>query len=298
MEDSILEIRENCEKIILVGDLNSKTKQADDFLVLNEHDHFDQLDGIFDNQMCLKKRVSKDMHEIDSFGVKLLNLCKIYNIQIANGRLGKDLGVGNFTTIHNSVIDYVIASPELFSSLNDFEILDFNPMLSDVHAPIIFTMPSNVQEPGLPRDVEKSSKIKWDDAKNDEYSENLSSEAITELKILLENFDENNFCSLEIDNFINKTNTILQEAKHKTFRPKPRHPSFKKTRKKAWYDNQLDRAKKSFAAARKGKNRANIRRQSKLYKGILASKFSNFQKNIREKLKATETKNPRFFWGF
>ena len=55
LEDSISEIRENCEKIILVGDLNSKTKQADDFLILNEHDHFDQLDGIFDNHTCLKK---------------------------------------------------------------------------------------------------------------------------------------------------------------------------------------------------------------------------------------------------
>ena len=85
------------------------------------------------------------MHEADLFGHKLLNLCKTHNLQILNGRVGKDEGVGKYTTKNNSVIDYAIAPPDLFVEITDFEILDFNPLMSDVHCPIIFSLLSKTK---------------------------------------------------------------------------------------------------------------------------------------------------------
>ena len=105
---------------------------------MNENDELSQLDGVFD-QTCIKiKRATQDAHDVDSFGHKLLNMCKVVNLQIANGRIRKDGGVGKHTTIHNSVIDYVVATPELFAEIKDFEIMEYNPILSDVHCPIVF----------------------------------------------------------------------------------------------------------------------------------------------------------------
>ena len=67
-------------------------------------------------------------------------MCKTHSLQILNGRVGKDDGVGKYTTRNESVIDYAIAPPDLFVEIKEFEILDFNPLMSDVHCPIIFSL--------------------------------------------------------------------------------------------------------------------------------------------------------------
>ena len=42
-------------------------------------------------------------------------------------------GIGAATYKNYSVVDYCIMSPELFSNASNFEILTFDPLLSDVH---------------------------------------------------------------------------------------------------------------------------------------------------------------------
>ena len=44
------------------------------------------------------------------------------------------------------VIDYVIMSPELFPSIHYFEVLEFDPLFSDIHCPVAFTMNMKSQE--------------------------------------------------------------------------------------------------------------------------------------------------------
>jgi hypothetical protein len=63
----------------------------------------------------------------------LLLLCKDLNLLIANGRLGKDKGIGALTCKEATVVDYCILSPELFTCIIDFEILPFDPLVSDIH---------------------------------------------------------------------------------------------------------------------------------------------------------------------
>ena len=60
-------------------------------------------------------------------------LCQNLNLLVANGRLGKDKNVGALTCKVSSLVDYCILTPELFSYVATFEILPFDPMLSDCH---------------------------------------------------------------------------------------------------------------------------------------------------------------------
>ena len=55
------------------------------------------------------------------------------NLLIANGRLGKDKNVGALTCKESSLVDYCILTPELFSYVVNFEILLFDPTLSNCH---------------------------------------------------------------------------------------------------------------------------------------------------------------------
>ena len=41
---------------------------------------------------------------------------------------------------NNSVVDYLIMSPELLPFVSKFEVADFNIMLSDVHNPVLFSL--------------------------------------------------------------------------------------------------------------------------------------------------------------
>ena len=74
--------------------------------------------------------------QLNNYRKRLLDLCKPFNLCIANGRLGNDKFLGNKTCKGSSVIDHAILSPLLFTCVHDFEILPFDPMVSDAHSGI------------------------------------------------------------------------------------------------------------------------------------------------------------------
>ena len=217
------------------------------------------------------ERKNQDKHEVDSFGNKLLNFCKVHNLQIVNGRVGKDCGVGKYTTKNNSVLDYMLAPPTIFDELKDFDVLEFNPILSDVHCPIVFNLPSKIKDSKPLCNTKLMQKTKWEGSKNGVFVENLNNEDIETLDNLLLSFDGSENPNPKIELFVKQTSEILCKAKEKTFQPKIIR-SFH-TKKKAWYDQALKRAKNKFHSARKQKNRNNIRKSGKIYKSLLNSKF-------------------------
>ena len=70
----------------------------------------------------------------NNIGFKLLDICKNNNLFILNGRMGSDKDKGNFTFRHTSVIDYILASVESLKLLNDFDIIETDPIFSDGHS--------------------------------------------------------------------------------------------------------------------------------------------------------------------
>ena len=57
-----------------------------------------------------------------------------------NGRIFNDQGIGKTTCKNVSLVDYLLLTPNLFDVISDFAIIDFNPMFSDVHNRIYFSV--------------------------------------------------------------------------------------------------------------------------------------------------------------
>ena len=74
-------------------------------------------------------KYSEDKCKVDNYGNRLFSLCKSLDIHW----LGKDR-VGSVTCKYTSVVFYCLISPELFTHVINFEVLPFDPLLSDAHS--------------------------------------------------------------------------------------------------------------------------------------------------------------------
>jgi hypothetical protein len=70
----------------------------------------------------------------NAVGHKFLDVCKWKNLNILNGRVGKDRNKGNFTFRNTSVIDYMASSVHLTPFLSDFEVKEVDTLFSDGHS--------------------------------------------------------------------------------------------------------------------------------------------------------------------
>ena len=109
------ELSNNQYSILLCGDLNSRT---DSLNISNDIDTDEIRHDLFD-----ETRQSEDTI-VNQFGGSLLSMCAILDLTIVNGTI---VNSGNFTYISthgNSLIDYIIVSPELCKLFSYF----FNTM--------------------------------------------------------------------------------------------------------------------------------------------------------------------------
>ena len=96
--------------------------QDDDTLAENTYLQPDCEDQFINN------RVNKD-HVRCVYGRRLLDLCRLTGLVIANGRLGHDDQVGEYTySSHQgqSTVDYLLFKPADMQYVRNFEILPFN----------------------------------------------------------------------------------------------------------------------------------------------------------------------------
>ena len=104
------------------------------------------------------KRSSRDKGRPNALFYQLIDFCKNNDMIILNGRLGSDKGIGKVTSKECSVVDYAIASPLMLPYFRKCEILDFDPIYSDVHCAVSFSIES-IQHP----DHSKADTDKLDD---------------------------------------------------------------------------------------------------------------------------------------
>ena len=136
IQSDILNIceKENCTNVCLLGDFNARTGQLQEYEKFNKHVVDMSFDGncnwiLKDPDSCAD-RSSVDT-TTNAHGLKLLELCTNINLRIVNGRFGTSSSLP--TSKGNSVIDYMIMSPDLLTEIVTFEIENFDPLLSDVH---------------------------------------------------------------------------------------------------------------------------------------------------------------------
>ncbi|CAC5411896.1 unnamed protein product [Mytilus coruscus] len=142
----------NSNYICLVGDFNSRTANFIDFyedlelseLETNNLDVNEFSDVHILDELCIPRYRNSPDNIVNSYGRKSLEFCKNNNLFILNGRIGKDK-TGRPTSKKSSVIDYMITTAHFFKLINDFEILDFSKLFSDIHSPLSIILSSKIE---------------------------------------------------------------------------------------------------------------------------------------------------------
>jgi hypothetical protein len=321
----------NNDHICLLGDFNAHTGASNDFVDLNK-DILDScnitLEDISNNVLQILEycnipisRSSQDVHHIDNYGKRLLQLCSNCNLFFVNGRVGSDQGIGR-TTCNKSVIDYAIVSPILFKNIVDFTVLDFDPILSDVHSPISL----NLSSLSSTSDSDTSSYNSGDEENNSEsiiglkprwvgenavsFIENIDTDQVNVLLDKLENVDPLNIDFDSVNSLINDCNNVITTAADKASmifeykRNQGKYSTKSKTSFKKYFNTdcymkrrEYRKAKKHYKKVRNDNNYNNMVIKSKEYKKTLQKQFKDYQKSFISKLRGLRSTDPKAYWS-
>ena len=116
-------------KVCLVGDFNALTGLKTEFTDINDYVlNSVQLDDVINivnlDTLCIDVTHYNLDLSLNNYGNRLLQMYQSLELLTANGRLGRDQGVGALTCKNTTVVGYCILSPELFACVSEFEVLD------------------------------------------------------------------------------------------------------------------------------------------------------------------------------
>ena len=307
----------------LVGDFNARTSILPDYIVPNDDlvhilniDNIDELHNFmyeFEKLNFYKiplERCSEDNGRCNSHGYRLLTFCKNNNFFIANGRIGFDKDIGKATSHQKSLIDYLIVSPDLFPFVSEFDVIDFNPIFSDVHCRLHFKLSMSSKQGLIDCDpVECVPKPKrWVADKKTLFNENIESkvnldEMINNLTMLDPRSDS---YASDLNDFVLNLNKLYLDSAHDVFgsyttrRVNPRgrdkfdQPWFSdlcREKRKKFHD-----AKKMYNSNRNDENKRLLMSSSKAYRSEMNRCYNDFQFKLESDLRDTYDSNASDIW--
>ena len=186
--------------ILLMGDFNSRTGVKDDFITIDRHlcktygyeqlvDESEEIMYYFEqNQISLKRTNTDQM--INCYGNQMLDFCKTLDLFILNGRLHPTMQSMKLTCKDKSTVDYFLSTAMMFTRLQNFQILEYNPLLSDAHCPLSVNLNVIIdkrqnQNIHSPSNVNFKTKL-WDSEKADLFQENLDIDLFRQIDLELE----------------------------------------------------------------------------------------------------------------
>jgi len=110
--------------IFRAGDFNARTKNLLDYIYDDNLDYIYQSLTEYNSDNFDMPRNNKDNKHYNLFCISIVELCCTHYLHILNGRMFDD-NSGNYTCIANgghSVVDYYIASSDLFKNISYFNI--------------------------------------------------------------------------------------------------------------------------------------------------------------------------------
>lgn len=133
---------------------------------------------------------------------------------------------------------------------------------------------------------------KWEENKKSDFVANIDQNKISDIKRYLGNVQEN-ISSVNADN-INAICTKIGDINNNN--------NEDKTNSKKWFGHNCHNARRNYHIARKinnvnpsETNKKNLKTASKNYKQTLNFHINQFNKNMQEKLRNLESKNPKDF---
>ena len=294
--------------IMICGDLNARVSDMKDYVYEDNAHHMCPLpdDYIADRELG---RGNTD-NGINANGYLLIDFCKQTGLRIANGRVGRDAGVGECTFVGargSSMVDYVLVSQDLLSKFSSFSIDE--PNIISHHCTLFFSLIYNVSRSGANCNATEgnSPKIKskyvWDKTLQADYIRNLSSEdTINTLNTITNKFcQEGNISDFDknISNFVIALDGVCKPL----FERKMHSESAQSKSSGTQYDETCDLNKVLFFEKlnnyRKDKNEINrselVQARSKYKSSVRHFKY-NCLKQKTQKLLDQKYKDAKQYW--
>jgi hypothetical protein len=273
LKTNIIDFSKYFEHSLLIGDYNAKTSDLNDFLIPDENlleildiaDDDELLKEFYDYENLLRcgiplLRYTQDKSRPNKFGRRLLELCQNCSLYIANSRICKDKGIDKCTCKDSTVVDYLLVLSSVFPLISEFEILDFNPLTSDVHNIIHICLNSSRKLENIViydevKPVEDH--IKWDARKKDDFlqlvlddPENKLGEILTKLNLINGPLiNSENVCVNDINEVVDKLSKLFTSAAASTFGVKSKYGK-NKNNNKPWFTKECNKIRKEFNKAR------------------------------------------------
>ena len=149
IEDNFIDLKSKNEDfdICIAGDLNARAANLKDYLEVSDHENEYLCNEMSLNSCDIQQSRNSVDKIVNNYGNRLLTLCKTLEVFIVNGRLGEDANRGELTCNNVSLVDYFICSPLIFPTVSNFEVLDFDPLLSDIHCAVTLTLKYKCSNP-------------------------------------------------------------------------------------------------------------------------------------------------------
>ena len=101
----------NSFEVCLLGDFNSHTQNDSDITIddtIEQNLHIENIDDRVSVEELgfSTRRYNPDTSHIDNCGRRLLDICRSFNLNMTNGRLGSDKFFGIKTCKASTVVDY------------------------------------------------------------------------------------------------------------------------------------------------------------------------------------------------
>ena len=291
--DDICSQHPDC-KILLCGDLNSRTANYDSSAEWNMHDaRSDPVGG--------DSRQSRD-NCLNEFGKTLLSLCASYELTILNGcEEFPESGEFTYLSAHGeSVIDYFVVSRDISYICSELKIA--HSVLSS-HLPLEMTIQSPTAM-GRDRTGVRESRIIWDNSLAEQYRNKLH-DLLQTAGITRQSGEQGQSSEGNLDKSIDEEVSMLTrflveagECMEKTVIRGKGTP-----RKFSWYDGECydmrRKVRKSFRVFKRTlltKDKELYFAQRKVYKNLIKDKKLVYHKSLSATL-CTDMSNSRIFWN-
>ncbi|MES9885167.1 MAG: reverse transcriptase family protein [Sedimenticola sp.] len=302
------EITQKCAEYkytLLLGDINARTAclsdhiASDDFL-LSHFDFDTETSNYFHKHVVLEnlgyklKRISKDK-KTNAHGYFLIEICRNSNLFMLNGRVGSDREVGEFTFRNKSVIDYALASVDLFRHLSNFSINQTDTLFSDGHALLSVDLASKYKIENVTNATGKKQTRKWNNKLSEKFANNINTTKLNNLLLLPDSKDIINQITSEIS-------SVFETAVQKTF---PVYHGKISENDKPWFGTECKRSRKAYHQAKTqyhrnktSHNKSKLRRTSKQYKHTMHKHIYKHKYRNEQKLRNMHKQHPKQYWKF
>jgi exonuclease III len=285
--------------IILLGDFNARTKCMEDYVLYIPGSDIDLGDRLDDNESnafpedlnCI--RVSKDKGPTNNFGKKLLELCKMCDLRILNGRAFEDKDRGNFTRVESngcSVIDYAITDSESFSYISNFKI--YTRLPESDHCPVMLEFCGSNDKLVEHKELTKTGISKY--ICNPEnvklFPVNLMGENVSEhIKLFYECIGQ----LANVNDVAERWHNVIHLAMEQTFR---KVQIKGKTKFIPWLDSETRKLRKDIVKNGTVCESVGSLQRVKSYKCLIQNRKRVYKKQMLDTLESACGKNSEGFW--